>query len=527
MSKLRILVFAVLAGVVGSAAGQEGADTEENSFGRAAMSVQEELREKLDELARLRERIEEERIPLSKQLRELERKRAEVRDEYQRISRQVDKRDLDLSNLQREIKAREKEAGYLSNLLSGYIRELDGKLHVAEKQRYEDVFEAAYQSPDNDKLSRQEVYEAQTDVVAASLDRLEDALSGARFAGTAVVEGDVVQDGMFVMFGPTALFRSIDGESVGTVQERRNSTKPWVVPFSDPENMQAAAEVVRTGRGSFPFDPTLGKAHKQEQTETTLWEHIRKGGPLMIPILGLGGMAVLIALYKWATMAFVRKPRQRQIGALLGAIAKRDERAVRQKLAAIRGPVGEMLAIGVEHIREPVDLIEEVMYEKMLSVRLKLQGLLPLIRISAAAAPLLGLLGTVAGIITTFRRITEFGSGDAQMLSGGISVALITTEFGLIVAITSLLMHALLSRKARGLVDEMEKAGVGFANQVRKTPFEEEGREAEQTRPASSEGPGDVLEEPLHEKPNVETEDGCEPEMNEVGAGAAEPSTRS
>jgi biopolymer transport protein ExbB len=131
-----------------------------------------------------------------------------------------------------------------------------------------------------------------------------------------------------------------------------------------------------------------------------------------------------------------------------------------------------MLAVGVEHLREPRELIEEVMYETVLTTRLKLERMLPFISICAASAPLLGLLGTVTGIISTFKLITIFGSGDVKTLSGGISEALITTEFGLIVAIPSLLLHAFLSRKARGVVQQMEATGVALVNQISKTPWE-------------------------------------------------------
>jgi hypothetical protein len=98
--------------------------------------------------------------------------------------------------------------------------------------------------------------------------------------------------------------------------------------------------------------------------------------------------------------------------------------------------------------------------------------MLPFVAICAASAPLLGLLGTVTGIISTFKLITVFGSGDVKTLSSGISQALITTEFGLIVAIPSLLLHAFLSRKARGVVNQMETAAVAFANQISRTPYE-------------------------------------------------------
>ena len=136
----------------------------------------------------------------------------------------------------------------------------------------------------------------------------------------------------------------------------------------------------------------------------------------------------------------------------------------------MRGPVGEMLVAGVEHLGEPRELVEEVLYEKVLGTRLRLNRFLPFVAISASSAPLLGLLGTVTGIMNTFTLMTVFGTGDVKTLSSGISEALITTEYGLIVAIPSLLMHGFLSRKARGVIDEMEKAAVAFVNQVSRTP---------------------------------------------------------
>ena len=91
------------------------------------------------------------------------------------------------------------------------------------------------------------------------------------------------------------------------------------------------------------------------------------------------------------------------------------------------------------------------------------------VAISASAAPLLGLLGTVTGIMNTFNMITIYGTGDVKSLSSGISEALITTEYGLIVAIPCLLMHAFLSAQARGIVGRMEATGLSFMNELLKS----------------------------------------------------------
>ena len=98
--------------------------------------------------------------------------------------------------------------------------------------------------------------------------------------------------------------------------------------------------------------------------------------------------------------------------------------------------------------------------------QIRVESYLPVVAIAAATAPLLGLLGTVTGMINTFKVISVFGTGDPKTLSGGISEALVTTEFGLIVAIPSLLIHAVISRKAKGVMGAMEQISVAFINGV-------------------------------------------------------------
>ena len=444
----------------------------EGTFLQAAGSVQEELAQSVDELTNLREEVANEKIPLSRRLSELEKELVDVRSEYQQTSRLLDSRTLDLSNLQSEIRTRQEEATYLSNLLGEYIRNFESRLHIAELQRYREPLEAAKLAPENSTLSEGEIYEAQAALLSVSLDRLHDALGGTRFAGTAVDPAGLVKSGTFVLVGPAALFHAADGSNVGTVEQRLGSLEPSIVPFGNEEDAQVASEVLARGSGLFPVDPTLGNAHKIEETKETLIGHIQKGGPVMVPIFVLAGTALLVAIFKWLSMAFIRTPSKKRVRKLLDLISRNDRESAMQQVSKMRGPVGEMLAAGVEQLHAPRELIEEVMYEKVLAARLKLERFLPFIAICAASAPLLGLLGTVTGIINTFKLITVFGSGDVKTLSGGISEALITTEFGLIVAIPSLLLHAFLSRKARGIINQMEKGAVALVNQIGKAPFQ-------------------------------------------------------
>ena len=440
-------------------------------FETATQSVQRQLEESLAELTSLREQMAAEKLPMARQLRELEAELVRIRGEYQTTSRTLDSRTLDLSNLRNEIKARQDETTYLSTLLGEYARNFDSRLHIAEVDRYAKVIEAARLAPENTTLSELQVFEVQAALLEASLVRLEDALGGTRFDGAAVDGNGTVKPGTFVMAGPAAIFRSTDGVGVGVVEQRLGSLEPAIVPFGKPEDVAAATALITNGSGLLPFDASGGNAIKVEAIEETAVEHFLKGGPVMWPILALALAALLVALVKWGVMMLVRVPSRRKIDALVTAVAARDEKLARARVAEIPGPIGKMLEAGVEHLREPKDLIEEVMYERLLATKLRLNSWLPFVAIAASSAPLLGLLGTVTGIMNTFSLMTVFGTGDVKTLSSGISEALITTEYGLIVAIPSLLLHAFLSRKSRGIQDEMEKAAIAFVNQVAKTPL--------------------------------------------------------
>lgn len=437
----------------------------QNTFTHASQSIQKQLEDSVAELNQLREQAANDTIPLSRELNQLEAELTAVRAEFQDTTRLLDSRTLDLSNLRTEIKTRQEETAYLSNLLSEYIRNFESRLHITELQRYKKPLEDAKLAAENSSMTRHEIFAAQSQLLSVSIDRLNEALGGMKIEGTAVDESGLVKQGSFLILGPSALFRSEDGQVIGTAEQRLGSLEPAVIPFNNPADAEFASALFAGSGGAFPLDPTLGNAHKMAETEETLIEHIQKGGPVMYPIFALAGASLLVAFFKWIGISLTRIPSRKKIKALLADVAKRNQPAALEKAKKLSGPVGRMLTAGVEHLNEPRELMEEVMYEEVLKTRLKLERFLPFIAIGAAAAPLLGLLGTVTGIINTFKLITVFGSGDVKSLSGGISEALITTEYGLIVAIPSLLIHAFLSRKAKGVVNEMEKAAVALINE--------------------------------------------------------------
>ena len=106
---------------------------------------------------------------------------------------------------------------------------------------------------------------------------------------------------------------------------------------------------------------------------------------------------------------------------------------------------------------------DDRLHGTLLQQRIRLERWLSAIALTASVSPLLGLLGTVSGMISTFQAMSLFGAGDASAVSGGVGEALINTELGLVVAIPALLAHALLSRKAKSYLGQLESDAVNLS----------------------------------------------------------------
>jgi biopolymer transport protein ExbB len=302
-------------------------------------------------------------------------------------------------------------------------------------------------------------------VVRAALDRLADLLGGKIYPGQALDPQGVLTDGKFVALGPTVFYASDDGAVSGLVEQRLNAADPVVVPL--PGSLASGiASLASSGSGELPLDPTLGKALKTEKARKTLGKHIEEGGVVGYIIIALGFSALALTLFKVREILAFEVAGADQVDAILGEISVGNPEAALKRARQISGIAGEMLATGVENAEEKRGLLEELLFEKILKVRPTLERFLPFLAITAAAAPLLGLLGTVTGMIKTFQLLTIFGTGDAKSLSSGISEALVTTEFGLIVAIPTLILHGALSRMAKHKLGLLEQLSVSFVNGV-------------------------------------------------------------
>jgi biopolymer transport protein ExbB len=435
------------------------------SFQDAQKNIDQRLGRSLQELGEVRDRIAKEKIPLSKQVAELEDQVISLRQEQARLLKVRDSRTLDLSSLRKQVESLKDQEEFVNSRLDEFIRDFESRLDISELPHFEERTAAARLAEKNANLGADGRRDAQIEVVRAALGRLRDQLGGRVYAGEALSPDGVLTSGSFVSLGPSVLFASEDGAVAGIVENRLNAADPVIVPL--PGSLgDGIARVAKDGRGDLPLDPTLGKALKTEKARESLGQHLEKGGVIGYVILVLGASALVLAVFKCREILSFKVAAADEVDLVLGELAKGDHEAAAHRARAVDGVAGEMLATGVDHAAEKRGLLEELLFEKILQVRPMLERFLPFLAITAAAAPLLGLLGTVTGMIKTFQLLTLFGTGDAKSLSSGISEALVTTELGLMVAIPALILHGALTRMAKRKLGLLEQLSVAFVNGI-------------------------------------------------------------
>ena len=215
-----------------------------------------------------------------------------------------------------------------------------------------------------------------------------------------------------------------------------------------------------------PFDMSRGNALRQIIYQTDFKEQLRAGGPLVYPIAALALVALLIILYKLIDLNRVSLGTDRLMDAVQDLAHQGHWEDVDAELDRQKGssPITQVVREGLRARNEDRETQESVLQEAILSQLPRVERGLSILAVLGAVAPLIGLLGTVTGMIETFRVITLFGTGDPKLMSGGISEALVTTELGLAVAIPIMLMHTLLSRRADRIIGKMEEKAVQLTN---------------------------------------------------------------
>lgn len=192
---------------------------------------------------------------------------------------------------------------------------------------------------------------------------------------------------------------------------------------------------------------------------------INSGGFIAWVIVVLGVLAALLALLRGSFLYALGSKNRHQINSVSESVAKGEIEVAKDQAIRMGGSLKRVLLSTLNNIHRDREHVEDTISEAIIHEHTSLDRFHSLIMVIAAISPLLGLLGTVTGMIETFDIITEFGTGDPKLLSGGISIALVTTELGLIVAIPVLVAGTVLSSWANRIKDDIERSALHLVNQ--------------------------------------------------------------
>lgn len=242
----------------------------------------------------------------------------------------------------------------------------------------------------------------------------------------------VDEQGRYLSFNPSTEQLQVVAQQPAKLAEQAKQLTAVSLSESD-DNQQSLVSVT--------VDPQRGELLLQATQVPTLEQRVDQGGIVGYVLIGLGALGLLIAAWRFLYLGWVALQVKSQLK------SKHSPR--------LNNPLGRMLSAlqGVENVQRAELLIDKALLQEVP----RLERCNSLVKLLAAIAPLLGLLGTVTGMIETFQSITVLGTSDPKLMAGGISQALITTVMGLCVAIPLLFAHSYISAKSKALLETIQQ----------------------------------------------------------------------
>ncbi len=258
-------------------------------------------------------------------------------------------------------------------------------------------------------------------------------------AGGEVITTDIVRVGTFNIVYEGGYLRYSETGSVVELQRQPDQSRYT--------NSTGDIMAATTGPVKFGLDGTRGSILDLLVESPTVMDRVHQGGIVGYCIIGLGFIGLLIAFVRW-------------IG--LSSDSRRVSAQLKSDTASSDNPLGRVLAAYEANANADTETIELKLSEAALKEMPGLTKGLLFIKVISVVAPLMGLLGTVTGMIKTFQVITLYGAGDPKMMAGGISQALMTTVLGLVVAIPMVLIHTLVSGQSRKIINILQSQSAGI-----------------------------------------------------------------
>ena len=245
---------------------------------------------------------------------------------------------------------------------------------------------------------------------------------------------NVVSDGQYLSYSPSrGMYSELPSQPAG-----RYTSSTSDILSEDTFPVQFAAD---------PTGPQGGSLLQSLISMPSTAERMTLGGPVGFIIMTIGLLATALFIWRFRELWAMRSAVQAQAA----SDTLSDDNAL-----------GRILKIAEEDKKADTDTLELKMAEQILKERPTIEGLNWVLKIVSVVAPLMGLFGTIIGMIETFTMITLFGTGDPKTMASGISVALVTTWLGLMVAIPTTFMYATVNNFAKGILGTIEESSTGM-----------------------------------------------------------------
>lgn len=471
MRKLTLLLVALVSvSVVPLWADEQLAD----AVARAKLDATEKLQRATKALDSARAKIGAERKPLAEDTKAAEARVAELESAINRL--EIDHANFSdaRQRLMHTTQADKRSLGYLLSQSQEGLKAMEESLLPGERPLWADQLAELRRIAE----SAAPAEGAALAMTAAELEmnRLERQIGGYFAEGQAVNAADNrILPGRFLFLGPEVFFRAKSEPLAGVVEQRPGSEWPGVRAVSG-WSSDASAPLFDGGRGIAPLDASGGKAVALKMHTGSFLDQMRKGGVVGYVIIGIGVLALAIALQKLVDFRRLAVDEPPAVRAVLTQIAAGKHEEASRAAQTLKSTTRELFVIGLKYRDKPKAILEEHLESYVLQQRMLQERRLPLLAVIATSGPLLGLLGTVTGMIKTFTLITVFGTGSAGKLSAGISEALIATKLGLAVAIPALVVHGFLAHRIQKQLSMLERYALEVSTAI------------EEARPARREG---------------------------------------
>ena len=355
------------------------------------------------------------------------------------------------------------------------LKTIDGAIRTSSKQA-RDAFHESLTTPEYPQreavlaeILQPEKFpglEGIQNLLSLYMDELKTAGEVKRRTGSFIGTDGLDKSGELLRIGTfTAAYRLPDG-TLGFLRPGSGGRSLVAVQGEPGWNLSGLMNDYFDGKSDvFPVDISNGAAlSRLAQEQKGVMEWLSAGGLLVWPIILVGVIALVLVCERFYALIRIRGNSDRNMRIILDMVSKGQWKECRQFCAEQKQyPTCRIIGHTLKHLGSTREIIENAFQEGLLKELPLLERFLPTLNVLAAVAPLLGLLGTVTGMINTFQVITVYGTGDPRMMSGGISEALVTTQLGLAVAVPIMILHHILERRVDKILGDMEEKGTGFA----------------------------------------------------------------